>query len=223
MKKNNIKLLLLCMLTGIMVVSCKKSEYRTDEGVHNPITPLSNYDYLKQHSWNSFDTLVAIIDHFNLKDEVNKAATFFAPTNYSITRFINLKKLERRDPNLPYTLDTLFKSIAADSIRQYLFSSKITLAESPTVITPFTSLGKTSCAVQRFLQTGGAYSQWGNTPVYSLFYIKVRGTMDDPNNPPAPNDPNADSRVICQTTGIQTSSGTTILHVLNNTHTFVRF
>jgi hypothetical protein len=223
MKNTNIKLLLLCLLAGIMAVGCKKSEYLTDGGVHDPVTPLSNYDYLKQHSWNSFDTLIAIIDHFNLKEEVNKAPTFFAPTNYSITKFVNLKKSQRLDPTLPYTIDSLFNIITADSIRQYMFSNKITVAESPTVITPVTSIGKTTCAIQKFLQTDGSYYQWGNTPVYSLYLIRVRGAIDDPNATPVPDDPNADTRIICQTTGIQTSSGATIMHVLSNAHTFVRF
>lgn len=225
MKKNNIKLAWLCMVTLIVLVSCKKSEYLTDEGVHNPVTPLSNYDYLKQHSWNSFDTLVTIIDRYNLKEEVNKAGTFFAPTDYSIARFLKYKLDSVRliNENNKYTLDSLYKQITADSIRQYLFAEKIALDDAAIGVTPFTSLGKTTCAVQKFLQTNTSYSQWGSTPVYSLYYIKVRGTIDDPNSTPVPTDPNTDSKVISQTTGIQTSSGSTLLHVLSNTHVFVRF
>ena len=48
---------------------------------------------------------------------------------------------------------------------------------------------------------------------YTLTYVKINGVLDGSNNAPA-NDP-ADLVISCQTTGIQTSSGTT-LHVLIN-------
>ena len=207
------------------MAGCKKSEYLTDGGVHDANTKLSNYDYLQQNSWQLFDTLIQVIDHYQLKDEVNKAPTFFAPTDYSIARYIKVKldSLHRIDENLTYTLADMYDDLSADSVRQYLLGEKVELATAPTNITLHITLAKTSCAVQKYLQTDGGYYQWGSSPVYSLYYIKVRGSLDDPNNPPAPNDPNVDSRVLCQTTGIGTSSGSTVLHVLANTHVFVRF
>ncbi|MEI6949033.1 hypothetical protein V9K67_17745 [Paraflavisolibacter sp. H34] len=205
----------------LLATSCKKSEYLTDEGVHSAATPLSTYDYLKGHSWQSFDSLVAIIDHYGLKDEVNGAKTFFAPTDYSINRFFALKKAAR-DENNPYTMDTLYKEISADSIRQYLFGEKLTLAGASEVPAALPTLGHTQASVVKIRQTDAAYYQWAGTPVYQLYYTRVRGALDDPNAPVDPNNPDRDTRVLCQTTGIETASGTT-LHVLVNTHVFVRF
>ncbi len=225
MKNSNIKFLIGCLLSASLVVGCKKSEYLTDGGVHNAITPLSNYDYLKQHSWNSFDSLVAIIDHFSLKEEVNQAGTFFAPTDYSIARFLKFKtdSVQLINENNKYGLDDLYKQLTADSIRQYLFTDKYGLENTPEAIKQVVSLAKTSCTVQKILQTDGTFYQWGSTPVYSLYYTKVRGTLDDPNAAIDPTDPNRDTRVMCQTTGILTNNGATFLHVLANTHLFVRF
>ncbi len=221
MKKYITGFFYLNLLLIISMTSCKKSEYLTDEGNHEAATPLSTYDYLKTHSWNSFDSLIAIIDHFGLKDEVNNAKTFFAPTDYSINKFFLLKK-SGRDENNPYTMDTLYKEINADSIRQYLFSDKLTLANASEVASKVQTLGKTNAAVHKIKQTDPAYYQWSSTPVFMLYYTRVRGDLDDPNGTVDPNDPNRDTRVVCQTTGIETSSGTT-LHVLSNTHVFVRF
>jgi hypothetical protein len=206
-----------------LIMACKKSAYLTDSGVHDPVTPLSNYDYLKANAWRSFDSLLTIIDHYNLKEEVNQAPTFFAPTNYSIRRYF-VKLAEERIASLPpLTFDSLYNYINADSVRQYLFGQSITLESTSTNAELIPTKGNTTCAVQKVLQTAAYYSEWGRMPVYSLYYIKVRGALDDPNAPPQPNDPDYDTRVLCQTTGIQTSNGNTILHVLANTHLFVRF
>lgn len=221
MKKYCIRILFANLVLLLLMSSCKKSEYLIDEGVHEAATSLTTYDYLKAHSWKSFDSLIAIIDHFGLKDEVNNAKTFFAPTDYSINRFFELKKASR-DENNPYTMDTLYKEISADSIRQYLFTQKLTLGAALEVAPPIQSLGKTSAVITKIRQTAYDYTQWSSNPVYLLYYTKVRGTLDDPNGNVDPNDPNRDTRVSCQTTGIETSSGTT-LHVLSNTHVFVRF
>lgn len=215
----------LLIVNMFLATGCKKSEYLTDGGVHDTKTSLSNYDYLQQNSWQLFDTLLLMVDHYQLKDEINKAATFFAPTDFSIARYLKLKldSIHLIDENLTYTLDDMYGDLSADSVRQYLLGEKIELANAPNTITPHITLAKTSCAVQKFLQTDEGYYRWGSSPVYSLYYIKVRGSLDDPNNPPLPNDPSVDSRVLCQTTGIGTSSGNTVLHVLANTHVFVRF
>ncbi|MES2646178.1 MAG: hypothetical protein V4717_04835 [Bacteroidota bacterium] len=225
MKNINIKFLISCLLVASLVTGCKKSGYLTDGGVHTAITPLSNYDYLKQHSWNSFDTLIAIIDHFNLKDEVNQAGTFFAPTDNSIARFLKFKtdSVQLINENNKYSLADMFNQVSADSIRQYLFVDKYSLENTPEAVKQVVSVGKTNCGLQKILQTGGEYYQWGSTPVYSLYFTKIRGSLDDPNAAYDPNNPDNDTRVICQTTGILTNNGSNVLHVLANTHLFVRF
>lgn len=207
-----------------MMISCKKADYLTDSGVHEAVTPLSAYDYMAQHSWHYFDTTIMIIDHYNLKDEVNQTNTFFAFTDYSIAAFLNARRSEKQqlDPNADYSLDSLYKYISADSIRQYLFTEEIRMGEMPVNETkPYTSLGNTSMGVFRELQVANEYTVRTNAPTYLLYLVKVRGDLDLPGvlYPPA----EIDIRVRCQTTGILTSNGTKTMHVLNNQHAFVRF
>jgi hypothetical protein len=206
-----------------MATSCKKSNYLTDGGVHDPKTPLSNYDYLAQHPWKSFDTLLTIIDHYGLKNEVNSAATFFAPTNYSITAYMKIKLANARliDENATYTFDSLYSDITIDSVKQYLFSQRITLNEAKNEAQVYTSLGNTPCAVVKQLQTDYQYVERSSAATYLLYFIKVRGALDMPGTPPPANE--TDVQVVCQTTGIQTSNGATLLHVLSNRHIFSSF
>jgi len=70
----------------------------------------------------------------------------------------------------------------------------------------------------KVLQTGAPYTDRTTAPTYLLFFVKVRGALDTPGVVPPPNE--SDINVLCQTTGIKTSNGTTTLHVLNNTHVF---
>lgn len=205
--------------------SCKKSDYLTDGGLSERKSQLSTYDYLKQHKYHLFDTLVMVIDHYNLKEEINSAPTFFAATNYSINRYLRLKQDSLRlfDENARYLLADMYKDINADSIRMYLPKSKVELMSTslePTIIANPTN---TVTAVQRILQSKPDPS-WSSAPIYYLYYIKVRGTLD-PSIPPGtstPNDPDIDLKSQCQTTDIEPSSGG-MLHVLSNRHIFIRF
>jgi hypothetical protein len=215
--------LLIFIVLLIAITSCKKSAYLTDDGIHTAKSPLSTYDYLKQHSWKSFDTLITIIDHFNLKEEVNRAGTFFAITNNSIKRYMDIRLQEKRLTNAQamYSLDSLFKEMTADSLRQYLFTEKLTLADaSKTQPVPYTSKANTPFALWKQLQTSSTYTQYTSGAVYLLYFVKVRGELDSPLTTPPQNE--IDINVQCQTTGIEPSSGG-ILHVLSNQHTFVRF
>lgn len=209
---------MLVLLGLVILASCKKSDYLVDGGVHSANTPLSTFDYLNQHPGKLFDTLCVIIDKLNMKDEVNKAGTFFVPTDYAVKRFIDTKKL-RRDENLPYTLDTLVKEISRDSLAQYLFKDKITLAAATTVLTPITSLTSEVFDYRKVLQPRAGES-WSGAEVYYLYLTKIKGSRDVVGVPAPPNQ--TDITVQCQTTGIETSSGTTV-NVLSNAHFFIRF
>ena len=225
MKRYYISLILVVVvLAG--TTSCKKAGYLTDGGVHNAISPLSTYDFLKQHPWQLFDTLVNIIDHYGLKDKVNAANTFFAPTNYSIGRYLTVRRTEKQsvNPAANYTLDSLYKDLNADSVLQYMFSDKITLdaaqEQQPKLYAAQTS-SDLKMGVMRELQTGGPYLERSNAPTYLLYFVKVRGDIDIPGVVPPANE--SDIRVVCQTTGILPQNGERILHVLSNLHTFARF
>ncbi|WP_295121429.1 hypothetical protein [uncultured Chitinophaga sp.] len=221
-----LNILLLAVCASLMVaVSCKKADYLTDSGVHSAKTPLTTYEFLKNHPWKSFDTLVTILDHYGLQEEVNGAGTFFAVTNRSIRNYMNMKQVQTEfwDENAKYTMDSLYRDLTADSIRQYMFADKIPVSaltsEDPVLKS---SLAGTSMAVRKRRQQ--VSTDFSFEPVYYLYLVKVRGGLDDPNNPPSGNDPNVDATVLCQTTGIETQNGKgTILHVLQNSHGFVRF
>jgi hypothetical protein len=208
----------------VLAFSCRKADYLTDSGIHEAITPLSTYDYLAAHSWHFFDTTIAVIDHFGMKDEVNQANTFFAFTDYAIFNYMDARAREKQqtDPTAVYTLDSLYKYITADSIRQYMFSGSIRLGDLPVnEVSPQTSVANTTMGAYRELQTITEFTQRTQAPTYLLFLIKVRGDIDLPGvvYPSA----EVDTRVRCQTTGILTSNGEKVLHVLNNQHQFVRF
>lgn len=222
MKRNYGGILMVIAIGLLAIISCKKKDYLTDTGIHNPVTPLNNTDYLATNQFKQFDTLLQIINRFDgLKDEVNKAGTFFAPTDYSILLSINnrLRVKQQTDAFATYTLDSLIKNITIDSIRQYLFSETITLDNAPEgQAKAYTSKGGTSQAVLKVLQTGAPYTDRTTAPTYLLFFVKVRGALDIPGVVPPPNE--NDLNVLCQTTGIKTSNGATTLHVLTNTHVF---
>lgn len=214
--------ILLCVLA--FWVSCKKADYLTDSGIHEAITPLSTYDYLQQHSWHFFDTTILIIDHYNLKDEVNQVPTFFAFTDYSIAAFMTDRRIEKQQVSATadYTLDSLYKYMTVDSIRQYFFDQEIRMGDLPiNEVKAYTSEGNTTMAMFRELQVANDYTVRTNAPTYLLYLVKVRGAMDVPGVVSPPNE--VDTRVRCQTTGILTSNGAKTLHVLNNQHRFVRF
>jgi hypothetical protein len=228
-------LLLLCFGFMVALWSCKQKDYLIDEGVHDARTPLNTYDYLKSNQYHLFDTFLLVIDRFNLKSELQNAKTVFAVTDYSIARFMNFRQTELRaiNENKVYTLDSLYKEITADSVRQYFFNETLTLADAPLdpEVHQVTSLGHTSCAISKRVMTvaelnqDGGLPNWTNTPIYGLQYTLVRGALDVPGVIPPASE--VDIKVICQTTGIlpKSDKGTydQVLHVLSNQHTFVRF
>lgn len=235
MKYGKILFVICCVLT-VSFLSCKQKDYLIDGGTHEARTPLNTYDYLKANQYQLFDTFLLIIDKFNLKNELMEAKTVFAVTDYSIRRYISLRQdaLRLVDFNKTFTLDSLYANITADSVRQYFFNEKITLADSPVEpeVVQITSRGNTSCGYSKRLFTvlelngndGGLFT-WTNEPIYGLFYTRVRGALDVPGVPSLPTE--TDIKVLCQTQGIMPRSDKgaydQMLHVLSNTHTFVRF
>ena len=206
------------------MVSCKKDDYLSGGSLHNAVTPLNNMDYLKANAFKLFDTATLIIDRLGMAKTVNNAKTFFAFTDYSVVNMINNKLQAKRavNPAAIYTLDSLINDISVDSIRQYMFNETIDLETSPELkATPYTSLGNTPMGVLKQLQSNAPYVTNTRAPTYLLIFVKVRGALDEPGVTPPPNQ--NDINVLCQTTGIKTSAGETTLHVLSNTHTFVRF
>jgi len=230
------QLLMILCGAALLAASCKKNDYLTDEGVHSAKTPLNTYEYLKSNQYRLFDTFLLVIDKFNLQDELIAAKTVFAVTDYSIKRYMDLRQAALRlvDESKVYSLDSLYKNMTADSVRQYFFAEKITLQDA--VIEPevrqMTSLGKTPSGFSKRIWTIAELNadvglpNWTQTPAFGLYYTRVRGALDVPGVTPPANE--ADIKVLCQTSGILTSSVKDpaydqVLHVLNNQHTFILF
>jgi hypothetical protein len=224
-KKNNMpyKSLFSAFLVLVLMSSCKKN-YLDGGSLHNAVTPLSNIEYMRGNASNLFDTSIIVIQRLGLNDQVNSAKTFFAFTDYSVLKMINLKLQQRQsvNPIAVYTLDSLIKEINQDSIRQYMLDQTVDLQTAPE-ITPqtYTSLGRTTMGVVKQVQTNATYLERTQAPTFLLFYVLVRGALDQPGVAP-PTGQN-DISVLCQTTGIKTSNGANTMHVLTNLHTFVRF
>lgn len=225
MKKNkNARYLSILILVLFCLFGCEKASYLTEEGVHVAEVNQTTYDYLASHPNHMFDTLLMIVDHFNLRDEINNAQTFFAPSDYSIHRYYQSKQLvaESNNPNAVYSLDEFLDDINVDSVRAYLYNGGQYSLENAN--TAYTYMGNhaaiDSFAYHKTLQAQGA---WSYQPIYYLYYVKVRGVPDNVNDDgvisTAPGD-EADVRILCQTTGIKTASGT-LLNVLANTHNFI--
>jgi len=213
---------LLVMLIGIS--ACEKAAYLTDDGLHVAEVNQTTYDYLAAHPNHMFDTLLMVIDHFDLKDEINNARTFWVPSDYPIAKFYQLKRglVLEADANASYAFNDFLEYIDVDSLRSYLYSdgqhslnnakTSYTAMDNGTEIDGF--------AFNKQLQPQG---QWSYQDVYHLYYIKTRGEPDET----APDgsvrvdrNDQADIRIPCQTTGIKTASGT-VLNVLTNQHTFI--
>ncbi|TDH26608.1 hypothetical protein EXU57_11000 [Segetibacter sp. 3557_3] len=234
---HNIKIFLLLFCAAFVAVSCKKNDYLTDGGLHSAQTPLNTYDYLKSNQYKLFDTFLLVIDRFKLQDELMSSKTVFAVTDYSIRRYMDIRQsiLRLSDESKVYSLDSLYKDMTADSVRQYFFNERYTLADA--VMEPevkeATSRGNTKCGISKRMFTiaelnaDGGLRSWTQTPAFGLYYTNVRGTLDVPGVTPPPNE--ADVKVLCQTSGILPSSTSKdpaydqVLHVLSNQHTFARF
>lgn len=204
--------------------ACKKASYLEDDGVHVAEVNLSTYDYLAAHPNGMFDTLLMVIDHFKLKGEIDNAKTFWAPSNYSVNRYYKIKmdSVLYTDENAVYTFDQFLNDIPIDSVRSYIYSgTPYTLQNAAFDYTSITNVAHIDGF--NYHKQKQPQAAWSYQPVYYLYYVKVRGEADQIGADgvvTVKEDDMADLRVLCQTTGIKTSSGT-ILHVLANTHTFI--
>jgi len=195
------------VLLFAIITSCKKDEYLEDGGLSETSTPLSTYDYLKSNT--QFDTTLLLIDHFNLKDSLNKAATVFAFTDYAISKFMR---------DLGYaTLQDMYDSVSSKMLTQYMFGEAITLDNTTEQGAPFNDWAGAiaPAAVSKALRTEYIYLT-NSAPAfdyYTLTYIKVNGVLDGSSG--APPADLVDVKIACQSSGIKTSTGT-VLHILAN-------
>ncbi|GGB20596.1 hypothetical protein [Puia dinghuensis] len=186
-----------------ILYSCSKSNYLQDGGVANAKSNYTAYDYLSANQYHMFDTVLLIVDHFHLKDSVNLAGTFFAPTDYSVSAIMTALNYQ--------SLDSLYAHITSRFITQFLFTDTISLNNASTTAKIYPNWADTIAAVKKTPAT--EYVAASTITYYVLQYIKINGYLDGSPGAPA-NDP-VDFVENCQTTGIITKTGSK-LNVLSN-------
>lgn len=204
---------LFTVMAFIFIVSgCEEAPYLTDEGLHDPNIEVSKVEFLERNSWQLFDTLVLLIDHHNMREEVNNAPTFFAATDYAFEGYGNLP------------LDTLYKRIPADTLRDYIFKEKITLEQLVEEGTPLNVTSASGKSFQVFTRTDNDFftqTRWSSVEPDFLYLTKVVGEGVDPAGVDPATIPfeERDIDIRMQTQGIIDPNGN-ILHVIDNQHFF---
>lgn len=222
--KNIIKLLIVIAIANIMLASCKKN-YIIGGKLESTTTNLTTYDYLKNNRFKMFDTLLMLVDKAGLKDVINqKGITFYAPTDFSINRYLQKKTLaaQKIDPFAQYTIDTLIKydlPTFADSIKTYIISKTITyasLTSTGVVLSTAKSDARVVVSYEQTTDPNLGYNPAVNTIPQVEYYSLVIGPLPSP-VVSADLDPSVAIRVLCQTSGLTTATGQ--LNVLSNSHT----
>ncbi|UII26165.1 fasciclin domain-containing protein [Fulvivirga maritima] len=210
MKLTNKLYLLVLMLFSMSFLACY-DDYLTDGGTATAETELTAYECLQQNQYQMFDTLIQIIDRLELQDEINNAGTFFAPTDYSIERYLTSRTDTLRDQtnveDTVFTLNNMLDEIQPEELLQYVFNEPITLEAASTSGDLYTTEGGTEITIKRIMTTEDQYYVYSDSPVYFLYYCK-EGMEEE----------------RCQTTGVRTQNGNgVILHTLNYQHVFGLF
>lgn len=232
------KLLYISVLCLFGMTSCIQ-DYLDDGGVHKAEVNKTPYDYLATHPYQMFDTLIQIIDHYGLKEEMNSAATVFACSDFSVKTLLEKRtKLlveEHGDESWTYTMDSLYRDFTADSIRIYFFPDKIELGTAPKVPTEYLNYSGDGSGYAVYTQESTNSGDWtvpGTsvtvvTKPWFLYLRKIVGNEIDPIgkefDTTAEQEKEQDISVKCQTTGIICTPTGTVLHVLDNSHVFVAF
>jgi hypothetical protein len=215
------KYLGICVVFCIILVSCKKDEYKNDGGISNAYVDMTTYDYLASNP--KFDSLVKVIDRAGLKDAVNGDVTLFATTNYGIVDYVRAKKNEiaaipGNSENFDFGIKDIPTKELNDSMKTYLFAGKINRDQITVSGKLYNSLlGPTSnIQYQIKMRRSFEYANYINYVDY-VNYVKVIGTVDSEElNPNSIPDDQLDRSVEVQTSGIITKTG--IIHVLDGGH-----
>lgn len=222
MKIKNLLQACIVMLVAILtIIACKKDDYINDGGkILTARVNMTTYDYLKSNR--KFDSLIRVIDQAGMKDQVNLNITFFATTNYGVAEYVAAKKQERvaelGDENIFFNIDSLDADELKDSLKNYMFSGKITRNQLNTEGRLFNSmLGPVNGITWLIkLRRSNDYSNYLDYVEYVNF-TKVIGTRDDLEaNPAAVPQDRRDISLDCQTSNIITTTG--VLHVINDHH-----
>lgn len=201
---NNIIVIIILFFS---IIGCSKDSYLTDEGIHNPNITVSKVEYLEANNWKLFDTIVLLIDHYDMRAEVNSAPTFFAVTDFAFGQNTSL--------------ENIFETYSADDIRAYIFNKKITLKELENRGQPEQVTSVSGDLFQAFIRTNNDYYvgvRWSSVEPHFLYISKINGEIDSGDISQIPNE-ERDIDVRMQTQGIIDPEGN-MLHVMSNLHNF---
>lgn len=212
--------MMLFVMSTAVLGACKKNNYLSGGTINNSNVRMTTYDYLAGNSLNQFDSVLLIIDKAGLKDLINQqGVTFFAPTNAAVYAYLNARTIamQKVDPSAKYTMDTLFKydlARMADSMRMYVVNQPLTYDKLTADGAKYATQLPGDTAVVAFMPTNkaalGYFNQISTVPQI-VTYFQLWQPLADPFQ--AVNIPNNVGVMnICQTSGIQTTTGT--LHVL---------
>lgn len=220
MKTFKYKNLLLAGLlaSGLLVTSCSRDEYLIGGGTHEARVDMSTVEYLSGRP--KLDTVMTVLKLAGMEDEINQAATFFAPTNATLRRYIASRNaaIRIKDENLRYTLDSLIKydlDMVADSVGMYIFDAQIRREDLDSEGKLYES--RLGLPVQVSLEEAPNlddmnYEEFTGFIPEIVYYTMVIDGLDDPNTTVP--DESRDIRLGVQTSGIITNTG--ILHVLED-------
>ncbi|MGZ3751030.1 MAG: fasciclin domain-containing protein [Mucilaginibacter sp.] len=222
--KNIFKLLIVFAAANIVFVACKKDNYIVGGKLESTTTPLTTYDYLKSNRYKMFDTLLMVIDKAGLKDVINaKGITFYAPTDFAINNYLQAKTKEAQqiDPFAQYSIDTLIKydlNTFKDSLNTYIIPQTVvykSLTENGIAFNTAKSGSQAVISYEKTYDPNLGYTSAVSTAPSIEYYTFIKGKL-----PPAfvastiPD--TVGVRVLCQTSGLTTSTGQ--LNVLSNSH-----
>jgi hypothetical protein len=208
----------------VLAYSCKKQDYIIGGKTSNPVSPLTTYDYLAGNSLHQFDTLLMLVDSAGLKDSINQPGiTFFAPTDYSIDAYLEARTavVQNVNPNAVYSIDTMIKydlQRVRDSLMMYIIHQPLTYAELTQNGVEYPSALPGDSVVVSFEDTQDpnlGYSSLVSTTPQVMYFTQLWGPAPIPlvaDDIPT----NVGVHTLCQTSGIQTSTG--MLNVLTNSH-----
>ena len=223
------KLLIVLAFLSFALISCKRDDYLTGGSKHAKKYDVTTYDFLKGQPSGLFDTLILLIDKAGLKDKINQqGVTFFAPTDYAITNYLNkrVKEEQNVDPFRKWTIDSMIKyelSKFTDSINAYIIGENLDydkLTQDGKVYT--TNKNGTQAVVSYeeldpnspdYVMLGGNSNVSANPKL--VYYTFLYGPLTPP---VIANEitPTQGDRERIQTSGIQTNTG--MIHVINNGH-----
>ena len=207
------KIIIFLLLVAALFTACSKNDYLVDGGIAKPNVNMTTYDFLKSNPM--FDSLVILIDRAGMKDKVNGAVTFMAPTDFSVKNYINavLYDMQAIDPTATFTMN----DIPADTLKMlasYLISGSVTRDKLTKEGTIFTTLDGSERKVS--LEPREEYKDYlSENPQYLFFYKKVGANWDNFEDTNL-DDTEKDISVQVRTSGIITTTG--VVHVLQGNH-----